>query len=513
VLTATASATVTGTSTAIEIFDQTTGAVAAACMASSQCAVGYSAQSGIHTFAAFITSPTSRLPIDGPTIASNRLSVGWVGVTLSSDSAVVAPGRPITFAATSTVDVGRLGYDLEIYDSTARNRIAYCGHGTYCSTVLTHPQGGIHSLIAFVSEPSNTLPPRLPAARSKPVAATWLKVTITASTIYPHAGGTVYLSATSNADLTKTPWSLGIADARGWLLSAPCKSGRSCTAQVSLTGGSAPWFSAMIGVLPPVNPSPLNQVLHQVLRPLTLVDVQARSASVQPTRVIWGVDSCKSLTDLPTGADGQNLYVINDLGYPDFWGRYLTNTVCPAISSVEIAAAVHWHMGILPIYNDYDCSAVVGYTAGSAYAAAASAAAAGLHIPAGRGLAVDIEPPGAYCPGAGNVDAGFIDGWFDGITAAGYAPVYYGNGTAGSEFGTAWCTAVSQRPEIAAFSYLWSFEPSLSMNRMRLNAPAFSPYQPGCTANVAAWQYTLSAGSDPDVDVDEALSTLPIWFP
>jgi hypothetical protein len=51
------------------------------------------------------------------------------------------------------------------------------------------------------------------------------------------------------------------------------------------------------------------------------------------------------------------------------------------------------------------------------------------------------------------------------------------------------------------------------MNRMRLNAPAFSPYQPGCTANVAAWQYTLSAGSDPDVDVDEALSTLPIWFP
>jgi hypothetical protein len=220
-----------------------------------------------------------------------------------------------------------------------------------------------------------------------------------------------------------------------------------------------------------------------------------------------------SLTDLPTGADGQNLYVINDLGYPDFWGRYLTNTVCPAISSVEIAAAVHWHMGILPIYNDYDCSAVVGYTAGSAYAAAASAAAAGLHIPAGRGLAVDIEPPGAYCPGAGNVDAGFIDGWFDGITAAGYAPVYYGNGTAGSEFGTAWCTAVSQRPEIAAFSYLWSFEPSLSMNRMRLNAPAFSPYQPGCTANVAAWQYTLSAGSDPDVDVDEALSTLPIWFP
>jgi hypothetical protein len=30
---------------------------------------------------------------------------------------------------------------------------------------------------------------------------------------------------------------------------------------------------------------------------------------------------------------------------------------------------------------------------------------------------------------------------------------------------------------------------------------------------MAAWQYQISAGSAPDVDHDEALSSLPIWFP
>ena len=47
------------------------------------------------------------------------------------------------------------------------------------------------------------------------------------------------------------------------------------------------------------------------------------------------------------------------------------------------------------------------------------------------------------------MDAAFIEGWYDGIMLANYVPLYYGNGTAGSEFGTAWCNAVSERPEVA----------------------------------------------------------------
>ena len=35
----------------------------------------------------------------------------------------------------------------------------------------------------------------------------------------------------------------------------------------------------------------------------------------------------------------------------------------------------------------------------------------------------------------------------------------------------------------------------------------------GCAGNMAAWQYVLSSGSRPDVDSDEAISSLPLWFP
>ncbi|HYM96762.1 MAG TPA: glycoside hydrolase domain-containing protein, partial [Candidatus Sulfotelmatobacter sp.] len=205
--------------------------------------------------------------------------------------------------------------------------------------------------------------------------------------------------------------------------------------------------------------------------------------------------------------------VVGAYGPPDFWGRYLTNTVCPGISATEVAAAAHNHMGILPIYNDYDCSNVVGYDTGKGYAAAATAAASALGIPAGRALAIDIEPPGDACPGAANVDPGFVQGWFDGITAAHYVPAYYGNGTAGSEFATAWCGAVASQSEIASSSYLWSFEPSLLGSYNKATAPNYAPNQTGCPGTMAAWQYELSAGSNPDVDTDEALSKLPLWFP
>jgi hypothetical protein len=201
-------------------------------------------------------------------------------------------------------------------------------------------------------------------------------------------------------------------------------------------------------------------------------------------------------------------------GTPDFWGRYLTRTDnCLGISANEIAAAAAKKMGILPIYNNYNCSAVHGYNTGLRYASEASAAATHLGIPAGTVLAIDIEPPGDWCPGAAYVDSGFVQGWFDGITLANYAPMYYGNGTAGTEFASAWCRAVSARPELAMTSYLWSFEPSLLGRFTKAKSPEYAPKLPGCAANMAAWQYVLSSGARPDVDSDEAISKLPLWFP
>jgi hypothetical protein len=101
------------------------------------------------------------------------------------------------------------------------------------------------------------------------------------------------------------------------------------------------------------------------------------------------------------------------------------------------------------------------------------------------------------------------------VAAAGYVPTYYGNGTAGSEFASAWCAAVSAQPAVATGSYLWSFQPSLLGTFSKATAPGYTPNQTGCAGNMAAWQYQIdsSMSDQSDIDHDEALSTLPLWYP
>ena len=97
--------------------------------------------------------------------------------------------------------------------------------------------------------------------------------------------------------------------------------------------------------------APLVQLVRTVRTRASLVNIQARSIPVQPTTLLWGVDSCKPLTGDPTAAGGLYAQVRRWYGSPDFWGRYLTNTDnCPGISTTEIAAAAYRKMGILPIY-------------------------------------------------------------------------------------------------------------------------------------------------------------------
>ena len=513
-LTATASASVTGTGNAIEIFDLAAGTLIGACTQSSQCMVSYAAKSGVHTFAAFVTKPTTTTPVNGPSSESNQVDVSWIGVTLGANRSIVGPGKSVTVMAKATIPVEKAGYLLELYDADSKARLTFCSRGTSCTTSVTLPAGGTRHVVAAIAKASDVFTPAVAKAQSDPLAVTWLAVNLAANTTFPQVGGTVYLTASANADVTNTPWSIGIYDQQGHLVDKACKSGVSCSAQVTLTTGATPWFTAVVGAVPPVTVSgKLGAILNRVQGPSNLVDLQARSAAVQPTRMLWGVDSCKAFTSDPTGANGLYPQVVAAYGAPDVWGRYLTDTVCPGISATEVAAAAHNHMGILPIYNDYNCSNVSGYATGTGYAAAATSAASALGIPAGRALAIDIEPPGDACPGAANVDPGFIQGWFDGITAAHYVPAYYGNGTAGSEFGGAWCGAVAAQGAIGTGSYLWSFEPSLLGSYNKATAPNYSPNQTGCAGAMAAWQYQLSAGSNPDVDTDEALSKLPLWFP
>jgi hypothetical protein len=502
-LTATASRSVTSTGLALEIFDRSSHLLLAACGQGSQCSVAYSAASGNHDFVAYAMPPAKGIPSAGSALASNHLAVGWLQSGIGASRSIVGPGQSVTLSATSSLDVHASGRWLEIYDLTTNTRLTYCSHGTLCTTSVREASAGVHEIVGYVNG--------TPEAVSPPVYVTWLGVSLSASSIGPSSGGYVYLKAVANADLTNTPWVVGIYDQQGRLVDHACKTGSSCSVEAWMSSDATPSYTAVIGSLPssPAKPAHLTTTAH----PSELIDIQARSVAVEPTHILWGVDSCKAMTGDPSGREIFPT-IVSGMGTPQFWGRYLTNTVCPGISSAEVALAAKYHIGILPIYNDYDCSNVSYYGTGHGYAAAAVEAAKRIGIPKGRVLAIDIEPYGAACPGAANVDSGFIEGWYDGISQAGYIPVYYGNGTTGSEFASAWCSTVSRLPNIAQGSDLWSFEPSLVGDFSKTAAPGYAPYDTGCAGNIEAWQYQIgSNGSDPDVDQDEALSSLPLWYP
>jgi glycoside hydrolase-like protein len=503
-LTATASSSVTDTTLAIEIYDLTSGTLIGACGQGSTCSIAYSATSGTHDFAAYLTPPTVAVPDGSVAVASNHAHIGWLDSGIVSSSQFVGQGQAVTLTATSSVDVQGSGRWLEIYDLTAGARITYCSRGTTCTTTLRETSGGIHKIVGYINGQ--------PEAVSDPIYVTWLDVSLSATSIGPKTGGTIYLKATTNTDLTNTPYVVGIYDENGRLVDHACKTGSSCNVQAWMSGGTTPRYTAVIGSLAESKPAASSKSANLNTPTAALVDVQAKSTAVEPTHLLWGVDSCKAFVGDPSG---QQLYqqVVRHLGAPDFWGRYLTNTVCPGISPAEVALAASHHMGILPIYNDYNCSAVSYYPTGRQYAAEAAAAAQRIGIPSGRLLAIDIEPYGVQCPGAAAVDAGFIGGWYDGVRAAGYFPVFYGNSTQGTEFARAWCAAVAATPSIATGSHIWSFEPSLLGYFSKAKAPSYSPFDPGCPGSVLAWQYRLSGGTGVDVDQDEAISSLPLWFP
>jgi glycoside hydrolase-like protein len=500
VLTATASASVLRAGSALQIFDTTTGTLVGSCSEGTQCAVGYSADAGVHRFQAIVSgAPSDAMPTKS-TVASDAISVGWIGVGLAATQTALGPGKSATLTATSTVPVEQFGYSIQLLDGDRMTPITFCSRGTNCSVSVTESSSGSHEFAASAGP-----------ATSDHISVTWLSVALVGSPGY-RVGGTVHLDATANADLTNTPWSIGIVDEHGHLVAPPCTAATTCSADVTVTSTTPPVFAAVVGAIQPArDEGKVVQLVQKLSGPMTLVSVQAQSAPFQPTRLLWGVDSCKAFTGDPTG----EIYpgVAGGVGAPDFWGRYLTTTMCPALSTAEVSMAHDLHMAILPIYNDYDCSNVAGYDTATGYAQAAVAAAQNLQIPLGRGLAIDIEPPGPYCSGA--VDADFIRGWYDGVTAAGYAPIYYGNGSSGSEFANAWCQAQSDQTEIAKGSFIWSFEPSLdSGGWSKSNQPGWGPYATGCPDAVVAWQYQIDVFSpNPNIDSDEALSTLPLWYP
>lgn len=513
-LLATTSRSVTGTPWAIEIFDVTSRALLGACSRSAACAVAYTGTTGNHTFIAYVMTPGQKLPGGNEAAASNRVEARWLGVDIAADQpSIVAPGKPITFTASASENVSPIGYLIEIRDAKNGQRLTFCSQGTTCSTSLVEPTAGTRSVVAdlvaqspAVHASTATLNPT-----SGTASGTWLGVDLQSSS----AGRSVSFTATANADLSRTPWSIFILSENGKQVGQPCNAG-TCSATINVAPNDSSKYRAVIGrfVAVATETGPAGSVLGHPSAQVTQFDLQATSALVRPTRLLWGVDSCQSYTDDPNGGSGLLPQVISTYGTPGFWGRYLPNTGnCPGLSGAEIKAAHAHHMAILSIYNDYDCSNVSGNSTGSSYALSAIEWAWNDIIPQGTAIAIDIEPAGDACPGAANVDKGFIEGWYDQLKRNGYVPAFYGDTAPDSAFAGAWCAAVAERPDIAPNSYLWSFEPSLLQGHGAQQAPVYGPYNAGCAGHYTVWQYSLSAGDDPNVDVDLATTDFPFWWP
>ena len=512
-LLATTSRSVTGTPWAIEIFDVTSRTLLGACSKSAACAVAYTGKTGKHTFVAYVMTPGPKLPGGNQAASSNRVDARWLGVDIAANApSIVAPGKPITFTASASEDVSGIGYLIELRDAKSGQRLTFCGQGTTCSTSLVEPAAGTRKVVAdlVAQSPADHAGTATLNPTSGVASGTWLGVDLQAS----GAGRTLSFTATANADLSQTPWSIFIESESGRQVGRSCNAG-TCSVTTDAPPNDTSKYRALIGrfVTVATETGPISSVLGHPSAQVSTFDLQASSALVRPTRMLWGVDSCQSFTDDPGGGPLVN-QVTGILGTPSFWGRYLPATGnCPGLSESEIQAAHARHMAILSIYNDYDCSNVSGNSTGSSYALSAVQWAWNDIIPQGTAIAIDIEPAGDACPGAANVDKGFIEGWYDQLKRHGYVPAFYGDTAPDSAFAGAWCAAVAERPDIAPNSYLWSFEPSLIQSHGAQFAPVYGPYYSGCAGHYTVWQYSLSAGDMPNVDVDLATTDFPFWWP
>jgi peptidoglycan hydrolase-like protein with peptidoglycan-binding domain len=215
---------------------------------------------------------------------------------------------------------------------------------------------------------------------------------------------------------------------------------------------------------------------------------------------LWGFDT----TDVITSSYLSK--VTSTRGHPDFIGRYIDAISWSPMGASE-ASYIHSQGIPIMVLDSSVTSNDTTYSTGVWMANRVISKAHTLGIPAGVAIFSDIE-------NTSPVDAPFIEGWYDTISASGYKPGYYVNPRSGSsQFSSAFCTAIGTNANIANQSILWSDEPSMGWTT-KANAPAFAPALPYCNGravgNMLAWQYALTGGGF-NIDSDEINASVPLW--
>ena len=219
-----------------------------------------------------------------------------------------------------------------------------------------------------------------------------------------------------------------------------------------------------------------------------------------PGQILWGVDTTSFVTSSFLSEVG------NNFGTPQFIGRYIDAISFSPMTASEASFIHSKGIRILPILSDFGGD--TGYSTGVSRANDAIAKARALGIPSGTIIVVDLENGSA-------VDAGYVEGWYNTIAAAGYVVGYYENPYPGSSgFNGAFCAAVGADAAVAR-SILYSDEPSLGRTPQS-SAPSFGPAGLLCNGqnlggSTRIWQYGLQGSGAVNIDTDEIQSSVPLW--
>ncbi|RXT02879.1 glycoside hydrolase domain-containing protein [Ammoniphilus sp. CFH 90114] len=190
--------------------------------------------------------------------------------------------------------------------------------------------------------------------------------------------------------------------------------------------------------------------------------------------MLWGVDSAVRV--------GEELFkcVVTHLGYPRYWGRYLTTVpnVSDGLTPEEISFLQRKGVKVMPIYNVF--REAIGYWEGRVAAANTIFHLERLGFPKGSFAFGNVEH-------FFQIDEAWIRGWVDRFYPSGYKPGLYHDPVKGM-FSEAYCEAVKNDEKVKAQLVLWSAEPEVGTLGAK-KAPKYQPAAPSCSANVWAWQY------------------------
>ena len=190
-MTAKANHTVSGTVYYIDIMNNETNEIYAACGAGTTCTVAITSQTpGLADYSAYISdSPTDVIGSHYVTYSGGE-DVDWYGVdvALTASKTTVPMGNTVTLTEKSSADIGPTPFYIQLWDTTAGTLLTQCASGTTCSASVSQSAATVHTyvatfsytpssrgsnLIAFVASYDSALPPVNIQASSNAVHTTY----------------------------------------------------------------------------------------------------------------------------------------------------------------------------------------------------------------------------------------------------------------------------------------------------------------------------------------------------